>query len=295
MAGLVGMAALSSGNEFIDAATDGLSLDSNTGADSVSIFAKMGGSKKRQITGSHIDVHTWNAILALGHKNEKEKSSFKYGAFFEYGTGNYTTIDGADRGDGSLYYKCGGLLAKWAANHGFYVEGSLRAGSVHNNSRSDLREANGTPHSFETNTPYFGAHIGVGKEIALKNGDSVDVYGKYFYNRRNSTSFNAGGQFDLDAVTSQVLSVGARYTVKREKWDFYVGAAYEHELDGEARGKANGLSIRSADVGGGSARVEIGATMKPGAKSPWSLDLNLSGFAGKKRGVSGGMYVEWMF
>lgn len=295
MAGLVGMAALSSGNEFIDAATDGLSLDSNTGADSVSIFAKMGGSKKRQITGSHIDVHTWNAILALGHKNEKEKSSFKYGAFFEYGTGNYTTIDGADRGDGSLYYTGGGLLAKWAANHGFYVEGSLRAGSVHNNSRSVLREANGTPHSFETNTPYFGAHIGVGKEIALKNGDSVDVYGKYFYNRRNSTSFNAGGQFDLDAVTSQVLSVGARYTVKREKWDFYVGAAYEHELDGEARGKANGLSIRSADVGGGSARVEIGATMKPGAKSPWSLDLNLSGFAGKKRGVSGGMYVEWMF
>ena len=83
--------------------------------------------------------------------------------------------------------------------------------------------------------------------------------------------------------------------MKREKWDFYVGAAYDHELDGEARGKVNGLAIRSADVGGGSARVEIGAKMKPGAKSPWSLDLNLTGFAGKKSGVSGGVYVARMF
>ena len=147
----------------------------------------------------------------------------------------------------------------------------------------------------ENDDQYFGAHIGVGREIALKNGDAVDVYGRYFYNRWNSTSFNAGGQFDLDAVTSQVLSVGARYTVKRENWDFYVGAAYEHELDGEARGKVNGLSIRSADIGGGRVRAEIGATMKLGAKSPWSLDLNLTGFAGKKRGISGGVYVARMF
>ncbi len=30
-------------------------------------------------------------------------------------------------------------------------------------------------------------------------------------------------------------------------------------------------------------RGEIGATMQPGANSPWSLDLNVSGFAGKKQ------------
>ena len=186
-------------------------------------------------------------------------------------------------------------MAKWTANHGFYDEGSLRAGSVHNDARNVLREADGTPHSFETDTPYWGAHIGVGKEFDLGGGNALDVYGKYFYNRRNSTSFDVGGHFDLDAVTSQVLSVGARYIMKREKWNFYGGLAYEHELDGTAAGTVNGLAIRSADIGGGSVKMELGATMKPNEKSPWSLDLNVAGFAGKKQGFNGGISVAFTF
>ena len=56
-----------------------------------------------------------------------------------------------------------------------------------------------------------------------------------------------------------------------------------------------GVAIRAADMGGGSARLELGATMKSDAVSPWQLDLNLTGFAGKKKGVSGGISVAWMF
>ena len=135
----------------------------------------------------------------------------------------------------------------------------------------------------------------MGKEIPLSDGNAVDVYGKYFYNRRNSVDFNAGGHYDLDAVTSSVLRVGARYILKRNKWNFYAGAAYEHELDGKANGTADGVAIRGADTSGGSFRGELGATMKPGENSPWSLDLNLSGFAGKKQGFTGGVSVAFMF
>jgi hypothetical protein len=35
--------------------------------------------------------------------------------------------------------------------------------------------------------------------------------------------------------------------------------------------------------------------MEPDAKNPWKLDLNLSGFAGKKRGMTGGVSVAFMF
>ena len=77
-----------------------------------------------------------------------------------------------------------------------YVEGSLRAGSVHDDARNVLRDANGAPYSYEMNANYFGGHVGVGKEIPLANGDAVDVYGKYFVNRRNSVDFNAGGHYD---------------------------------------------------------------------------------------------------
>ncbi|MBP5199922.1 MAG: autotransporter outer membrane beta-barrel domain-containing protein [Schwartzia sp.] len=291
----VGMAALSSGNDFISAATEGLSLAANTGADGVASFAQMGGGSMRQETGSHVDTHTWNAILALGHQNKKERGTFEYGAFFEYGTGNYSTFNGDERGDGNMHYTGGGLLAKYTTKNSVYVEGSLRAGSVHDDARNVLRDFRGMPYSYETNAPYMGFHLGVGKEIAVAGGNTVDVYGKYFYNRRNSVSFDAGGHYDLDAVTSQVIRVGARYNIKRDKWNFYAGAAYEHEFDGKAGGTADGVAIRGADTSGGSVRGEIGATMTPGENSPWSLDLNVSGFAGKKQGFTGGVSVAFMF
>ncbi len=290
-----GMAALSMGNDFVGAAMEGLSLASNVGADGVSSFAQMGGGSMRQETGSHVDTHTWNAILALGHANKKERGTMEYGAFFEYGSGNYSTFNGDERGDGSMHYTGGGLLAKWTANHGMYVEGSLRAGNVHDDARNVLRDGNGVPYSYETNAPYMGFHLGVGKVIPFDDIHSLDVYGKYFFNRRNGVSFNAGGHYDLDAVTSQVLRVGARYTVKQSKWNLYAGAAYEHELDGKASGTADGMTIRGADTSGASFRGEIGATMKPGENSPWNIDLNVSGFAGKKQGFTGGISVAFMF
>ncbi|MBR2214483.1 MAG: hypothetical protein IJ849_01835 [Selenomonadaceae bacterium] len=225
----VSMAALSAGNDFIGAATEGLAMAANTGA------------------------------------------------------------------DGSMHYTGGGLLAKWTAKSGLYAEGSFRAGTVNDDAHSVLRDVNGSTYSYETDAPYTGFHLGVGKEIRFDAIHSLDVYGKYFFNRRQGVSFDAGGHYDLDAVTSQVLRVGACYTVKRDKWSFYSGLAYEHELDGKATGKADGLPIRGADTGGGSFRGEIGATMRPGENSPWSLDLNLSGFAGKKQGFSGGVSVAFMF
>ncbi len=264
----VGMAALSAGNDFIGNATEGLSLASNVGADGVSSFAQMGGGSMRQETGSHVDTHTWNAILALGHQL---------------------------RGDGSARYTGGGLLAKYTMKNSVYVEGSLRAGSVHDDARNVLSDGFGNPYSYDTNAAYMGFHLGVGKEIAVAGGNAVDVYGKYFYNRRNGVSFDAGGHYDLDAVTSSVLRVGARYILKREKWNFYAGAAYEHEFDGKANGTADGVAIRGADTSGGSFRGEIGATVKPGENSPWNIDLNVSGFAGKKQGFTGGVSVALMF
>ncbi len=156
MSAEVGMAALSAGNDFVGTATEGLAATANVGADGVSSYANMGGGSMRQETGSHIDVHSWNAIIALGHQNKKERGTFEYGAFFEYGRGNYTTHNGDERGDGSTHYTGGGLLAKYTTKDSVYVEGSLRAGSVHDDARNVLRDANGVPYSYETNAPVHG-------------------------------------------------------------------------------------------------------------------------------------------
>ena len=59
--------------------------------------------------------------------------------------------------------------------------------------------------------------------------------------------------------------------------------------------RATCAAIRGADIGGGSFRGELGATMTPNDKVPMTLDLNLTGFAGTKQGLTGGISVAWMF
>ena len=43
-----------------------------------------------------------------------------------------------------------------------YVEGSLRAGSIHDDARDVMSDGAGNPYSYDTNAPYFGFHLGVG-------------------------------------------------------------------------------------------------------------------------------------
>ena len=295
MGAAAAMTALSAGNDFIGAATEGLSLKENIGDDGVGCYAKIGGSHMKQETGSHVNVNTWNAILALGHKNVQKKSTVEYGAFFEYGKGNYATSNNGLRGDGSVDYTGGGLLGKWKKDNGFYVEGSFRAGRVHDDARNLLHD-NVRSYSYSTSANYMGFHIGVGKQIAVANGNVVDVYGKYIYNRKNGVDFTVNGDdYKLDDVTSQIFRIGARYTMKREKWNFYGDAAYEHELDGKAGGRVNGAGIRGVDTSGGSFRLELGAELRPDNKTPWSLNLNVTGYAGKKQGVQGELSLKYMF
>ncbi|MBE6099845.1 MAG: autotransporter outer membrane beta-barrel domain-containing protein [Anaerovibrio sp.] len=290
-----GMAALSAGNDFVGSAVEGLGDSNNAGSDGLATYANMGGGSMKVETGSHVKTRTWNAILALGHKNEKKLSTTEYGAFFEYGTGNYSTFNGDERGDGSTRYTGGGILGKWQKNNGFYVEGSLRAGSIRDDASNVLRDYERNPYSYNTDATYWGAHIGVGKELKVNKTDLLDLYAKYFYNHRGSVSFDAGGHYDLDAVESSVLRIGTRYTVKKnDNFKLYGGIAVEHEFAGRASGTATPvggtpLSIRGADISGTSVRGEIGATFRPEEKSNVTLDLYFSGFVGKKQGFTGGL------
>ena len=159
----------------------------------------------------------------------------------------------------------------------------------------EFKLSGGNPYSYETDAPYWGVHVGVGKVIQLNESSELDVYGKFFHNHRNSVSFDAGGHYDLDAVNSDVLRLGTRYVMKREKWNFYGGLAYEQEFSGKAEGTADGMAIRGADTSGGSLRAELGAVLNPKKDGPITLDFNLSGFAGKKRGLTGGVAVTFNF
>ena len=297
MAMEAGTAVVAAGREYVDSAVEGLGLVSNMAPDGTSTFASMGGGVGRYKTGSHVDTHTWSAVVAVGSKREHKKGNLEWGVFAEYGRGNYTLHDdNGGRGDGNTNYAGGGLLAKWTNKHDVYTEASVRMGRMSDSASNMLRDALGNAYGYNVHANYFGAHVGLGKIIKVKKNRDLDVYGKYFYLRRNGVDFDAGGNhYTLDSVASSLLRIGARYGSNDKKWNWYGGLAYEYEFGGESKGTVDGLAIRSASIKGGSVRGEIGMRMEATKTNPWKADISIYGYGGKHRGFGGNVSVAYMF
>ena len=75
---------------------------------------------------------------------------------------------------------------------------------------------------------------------------------------------------------------------------FYAGLAWEHEFDGDARATSQGDSAPSPSLKGNSALLELGYRFAPQG-SRMSYDLNLTGWQGKRQGITGGASVKWAF
>ena len=297
MAMEAGTAVVAAGREFVDSAVEGLGLVSNMAPDGTSTFASMGGGVGRYKTGSHVDTHTWSAVVAVGSKREHKKGSLEWGVFAEYGRGNYTLHDdNGGRGDGDTHYAGGGLLAKWTNKHDVYAEASVRLGRMSDSASNMLTDRLGNSYGYDVHANYVGGHIGFGKIYKVQKTKDLDVYGKFFYTRRNGVDFDAGGNhYTLDSVTSSLLRIGARYGSNDKKWNWYGGLAYEYEFGGESKGTVDGLAIRSASIKGASVRGEIGMRMEATKTNPWKVDIGIFGYGGKHRGFGGSVNVAYMF
>ena len=289
------MALLASGSEYVANVLDGLGDASNAGKDGVSTAASIGGGHSRLETGSHVSANTWNAAVGVGATKETKKGTLQYGIFGEYGKASYTLHSDAGKSDGDAHYAGGGILAKWTNRHDVYAEASFRLGRVSDNANDLLRDAKGNAYGYDIDANYFGAHVGVGKVFNYKGGKSLDVYGKYFYTRRDGAEFDAVQHYNLDSVSSSVLRIGARYGSNGKKWNWYGGLAYEYEFDGESKGTVNGTEIRAASIKGSSVRAELGMRMDATKTNPWQTDISIYGYGGKHRGIGGNVSVAYTF
>jgi len=295
MAMEAGMALLASGNEFVGKTMDGLADFGNQGPDGAATFAAVGGGASRYETGSHVNTHSWNAVVGVGSTKELKNGSFEWGVFGEYGKGSYSLHSDAGRGDGDAHYAGGGVLAKWTGKNDVYTEASFRLGRLKDSASNLLFDGAGKGYGYDVHANYYGAHAGVGKVFRYDGGKSLDVYGKYIYTRRNGVDYNAGGEYSLDSVTGSVLRIGARYGTTDKRWNWYGGLAYEYEFDGEATGTVEGKAIRAASVQGSSVRGELGVRMNATRTNPWQTDISLYGYGGKHRGIGGNVNVTYFF
>lgn len=295
----VAAAFVNQGTDLISDSLDTISRDSNYG---VKTFAAVHGNRSKYDVNSDIKINGWSVIAGVGNADKFDNGSeFSWGVFYENGSGNYRTFNEFNneffRGDGSLVYNGGGIAARYTNKNGVYTEGSLRAGMLKSNMDNALRDGAGNFYGYESESAYYGAHIGIGKIISLSESSDLDVYGKFFHTYTEGDSFKvANDEFEFDSINSDRLRVGARITSNKEnKFSTYYGLAYEYEFNGDADMTAQGLKAPTQSLQGSSVMAEVGFNYQPTPTSPWSFDLNMRGYAGERQGGSFNVQATYTF
>lgn len=300
---VVGVAMVNAGSDMITskgfgAAAEAISGNVASGASSSTMtpFASVGGSSIRQNSGSHVDMKSWNMDLGFAKDVTNSKGKLMFGPIVEYGRGSYDSyLDNGTHGSGnSSFWGIGGIV-KQTNTDGLYYEGSLRAGKIKNDySTSSI----GTGMSYDNSAAYVAVHAGLGKVVTINDANSIDYYGKLFYSRQNGSNatLSNGSVYDFDAVNSVRSKIGFRYNHAMDvKNSLYAGLAWQHEFNSEARATINGYGAPAPSVKGETGVMELGWKLNPSSNNKFELDLGMTGYIGKQKGVGGSANFMWHF
>ena len=275
-----------------DAAQKEAAAAAMTSGGGYGLWAGMGGGSLRHETGSYVDMKGWNLGVGWARENAVKAGTLTFGPFIEYGRGSYDSyLDDGTHGSGKTSYVGVGMMAKLETKANSWIDGALRVGRT----KSDYT---GLDTSYDTTSTYYAMHVGVGKDFRVREGDTVSAYVRYSYAHTAGASahLSSGETYDFDAVNSHRLRIGTRYTHGgTAQSQFYAGLAWEYEFGGDARATYDGDGAPSPSLRGGSGLLELGYRFAPKADSRISYDLNLSGWQGKRQGVTGGISVKWAF
>ena len=265
-------------------------------------FAAVNYGQIRGESGSHVTNKGIGLNLGFARELENKSGKLLFGPVVEYGHGSYDSYqDNGMKADGKASYWGIGVIAKQTNNSGFYYEGSLRVGRTKSDYGSDSIVAN-SHISYDSSATYWAAHLGAGMLRDIGHDNTLDYYGKYFYSHTGSDSttiYRNGEDFDrvdFDGVNSNRIRLGARVThALNERNKIYGGLAYQYEFSGEARATYRQGSAPSPSMKGSSGMIELGWQVKPGSKSPMTIDLGVTGWVGKQRGITANVQANWTF
>lgn len=286
-------------NQGADIAAESLDLMSDDYKYGVRTFGAVYGSRSKYDVNSDLKINGWNTIVGVGNVHRKGDANLAWGVFYENGTGNYRTENSFNdeffRGDGSLVYNGGGAAVRYKKDSGAYYEASLRVGTLNSSMSNAVRDGEGNSYGYDSDSTYWGTHLGVGKLIQSGSGQ-WNVYGKYFHTEVEGDNFSiAGDEFSFDDVTSDRLRLGARYTADTDKdWSLYYGLAWEYEFNGDSNMKAGQFDAPEQSLQGSTGIAEIGTVWRSD-DSPWRADINLKGYTGEREGFSGMVHLTYLF
>ena len=270
-------------------------------------FAAFGGAGFRAESGSYVDTRGFGLNVGFARELPNSQGKLLFGPVVEYGGGSYDSyLEDANNthGEGGAHYFGVGIMARQVNHDGFYYEGSVRGGRVTSDYESNdiITTPTRQKVEYDSSSNYWAAHLGIGKAMNVGGSNTLDAYLRYFYSHQagdDATVKLDGVDIDrasFDAVNSNRIRIGARLTHKvNEMNSFYGGLAYQYEFSGEARAHfQDGTSPASPSVKGSSGMLELGWQVKPG-NGPMTLDLGVTGWAGKQRGGSVQLGATWTF
>lgn len=261
------------------------------GADDFTAFAAVSGTSMRYETGSYVEMRGMNLAVGFARALRGSNGRLLFGPMVEYGRGNYDSYVNDAHGDGSVRYVGGGAFVRQEQKGGMFYEGSLRFGRTDMDYAADLPTGRTPTHtSYDTDTNYFGAHLGLGQRITEQSGNERELYVRYFYTRQSSTdaTLSTGERYCFDAAHSHRLRAGARWKVPQKGGALILGAAAQYEFGGETDATVE-VGGRAYDtpaptLKGFSGSLELG--WKASLSENATADISVTGWAGKQRGVS---------
>jgi hypothetical protein len=289
-----------------------LALDENRSERAWVPFGGVDAGRWRLNSGSHIKLSSTNMLLGLATRHRSDSGAALLGVFLEAGKADYDTRNHFARlpdidGDGDLDAVGGGLMGRYTWNNDLRIEASLRTGRLKNKFRTkNYEDEDGVSAHYKSTDHYLAAHLGVGSGWQISEKNNLDLLLRYYWTRLEGgkATLTHGEWLRFDDTESRRVRVGGRLThTWRENRFWYVGAAVERELDSKVKVSAHTragaqplhLNLDEHDLKGTTTIGEIGVIIRSRKNSPFSLEAGFQGYAGKVKGVSGGIRIGYEF
>ena len=268
--------------------------------------AVSGGDLHHDLNGNKAWAHTTGTHWFLGIRsklNEKQdtEKDLNGALYIEAGWGNIDTHNRWAKGNGDIHYYGIGAIGERKQKEGdwkgTYLQAHARIGRAFSDYNSRLKDGSGEKLDYDKNSTYYGAELEIGREWQYHPDYMLDSYLKYRWLHLNgfNTEIN-GADHKLDDIDSHRTRLGTRLNYTAEKTGMpYIGIAWEHEFDGNARGSVMGYSLKDTSLKGDSGVLELGVKFVPSEKSRWNYDFTIEGYVGQREGVMGNFVVNYLF
>lgn len=268
--------------------------------------AVSGGDLHHDLNGNKAWAHTTGTHWFLGIRsklNEKQdtEKDLNGALYVEAGWGNVDTHNRWAKGNGDIHYYGIGAIGERKQKEGdwkgTYLQAHARIGRAFSDYNSRLKDGSGEKLDYDKNSTYYGAGFEIGREWQYHPDYMLDSYLKYRWLHLNgfNTEIN-GADHKLDDIDSHRTRLGTRLNYTAEKTGMpYIGIAWEHEFDGNARGSVMGYSLKDTSLKGDSGVLELGVKFVLSEKSRWNYDFTIEGYVGQREGVMGNFVVNYLF